>query len=107
MVDRSSFDSFDFDFLWNSLIIIVFGMRIEVSSVSSTRDVSSIVVYKVEQSVFELLDTLLVELLIINSAELECDFEFEFVVDLFHNSLYIQDSFRTGQPTILYQSLSS
>ena len=87
MVDRSSFDSFDFDFLWNSLIIIVFGMRIEVSSVSSTRDVSSIVVYKVEQSVFELLDTLLVELLIINSAELECDFEFELVVDLFHNSI--------------------
>ena len=93
-MDRSSFNFLDLDFFGKSLSVRMFGIRIEASLISS------IIVYKVEQSIFELLDALLVELLVINSAEIERDFELELVVGLLHNSLNIPESSWTGQEFI-------
>ena len=90
-IPRLSFDSLDFDFLWKSFPVIITGIRIEASFVSS------IIEYKVKQSVLELLDALLVKLLIINSTEMERDFEFELVVNLFHNNNDSRGIIRNGQ----------
>ena len=85
MVDRSSFDSLDFDFLWKGLSIRFFSIRIEASLFSS------VIEYKVEQSVFELFDAQLVKLLIVDGIEGERDLELEFVFVYLHNSIDIRD----------------